>query len=220
MPQSASARRHEHHLRAPAGSSGGRGDRRAIRPTGRRPSPGRTWRTRPRPPTPSSASAGRGRTGTVMVCIHVPVFEQSAAEKKIAKSRCRSAANAPPELPEACVAADTGRIYRGPFPNTCSLCWLDWRRWWYRASARCSPGARSPSIPTRAGSARARRHQLGRPVPRPSARRRHRARRRGRLRAVAVRPAVHVRPHGRRPAPLVPRAPARGAPPPRARTRA
>ena len=102
-------------------------------------------------------------------------------------------------------AAVTGRIYRRPEPERLFVvARLGWSSWWSRASARCSPRARSPSTPTRAGSARARRHQLGRRVPRPSPRRRHRARRGGRLRAVAVRPAVHVRPHGRRPAPVVP----------------
>src|SRR5829696_1085395 len=51
-----------------------------------------------------------------MVCIHVPVFEHNAAEKNRAKSRCLSAANAPPpalrEAPGTAAAAVTGQSYR------------------------------------------------------------------------------------------------------------
>jgi hypothetical protein len=50
-----------------------------------------------------------------MVCIQVPVFDSSAAEKKSVKSRWCSAASAPAEPPgllEAAAAVTVG-IYRG-----------------------------------------------------------------------------------------------------------
>ena len=89
-----------------------------------------------------------------MVCIHVPVFETRAAEKKRAKSRWCIAASAPPRLrrsrPESIGGAET---------NACSLhgargC---------PANGRSSPPA-SPLIDRDAalGAARSRRRHLGR----------------------------------------------------------
>ncbi len=147
-----------------------------------------------------------------MVCIHVPVLESNAAEKNNAKSRCFSAASAPPDSASRMPAAERRRQRRSPgkttgtpLPNACSFDAVT-------LVAVVVPGQRSLFAsgevgvdPDAAlGTPRARRHQLGRRLPWPSARRRRRARRRHRRGAVAVRSAVHVRPLGRRPAPVLP----------------
>ena len=69
--------------------------------------------------------------GTVMVCIHVPVFETRAAEKKRAKSRWRIAASAPPPSPV------TARIYRRGGNERLFATMVSW----FPASVRSSPPA-------------------------------------------------------------------------------
>ena len=108
-------------------------------------------------------------------------------------------------------AAVTGPSYRGPSterpPSFVPEIPVDAAPAVVPGRGHCSLAratGRSSSPPTRGGSASRSTTRLGRRVPRAPARRRHGARRRDRHGAVAVHPSLHVRPHGRRPAPLVP----------------
>ena len=218
VAHSAKAHAHHHDLRprsAPCGASSGRP---AIPPAGRRPWTGRTCRTRRRRPSTVEWVSWSSTYGTVMVCIHVPVFESRRGARRTARSPgSGTAASAPPVCRSSARWSPAAGLPRRRIYGVGHA-----ERVFVYADRmvplqRSLLGAGDPAIDAAA------------PWERIDLDERSLGRRRPELRCAApttsldhvvarvpwhVRPAPDVGPHGRRPAPVVPLPRRRHAPPP------